>query len=231
MSCSGARSTRSRVLSSSTSGEYNGRSVSEKTTAPRPWRPFSATPSQAPIVVTVLSGKERGRSFRLRLGEQLIGRDARADIQLDDSGVSREHAKIVWTPQGVINLLDLRSKNGTGLNGARVDVAILRPGDRIQVGPDVELLFGHDVPGAVAQERAAVASELRRNLSIRQLQVAKLVADGLTNRQIAKRLNIKVRTVESHLDSAYAKLGINSRSELTRAVVEAGLLTRGPRGG
>jgi DNA-binding CsgD family transcriptional regulator len=47
-------------------------------------------------------------------------------------------------------------------------------------------------------------------------RVALLVTEGLTNREIADRLFVSVRTVEGHLSSVYRKLGVRSRTELAR---------------
>lgn len=52
-------------------------------------------------------------------------------------------------------------------------------------------------------------------LSRRELDVARLAAQGLTNAAIAERLVVSVRTVESHLYQAFGKLGIERRAELT----------------
>jgi DNA-binding CsgD family transcriptional regulator len=51
-------------------------------------------------------------------------------------------------------------------------------------------------------------------LSLREREIASLAADGLTNREIAGRLHLSVRTVDNHLHRAYTKLGVTGRDEL-----------------
>jgi DNA-binding CsgD family transcriptional regulator len=53
-----------------------------------------------------------------------------------------------------------------------------------------------------------------------EAQVARLVSDGITNREIAERLFLSPHTVNSHLRHIYGKLAINSRTELARIVAE-----------
>jgi DNA-binding CsgD family transcriptional regulator len=60
-------------------------------------------------------------------------------------------------------------------------------------------------------------------LSARQLEVSRLVAEGLTNAAVGEQLGISTRTVTSHLDHIYGRLEINSRAALTRWIVERGL--------
>ncbi|UCC64834.1 MAG: response regulator transcription factor [Anaerolineae bacterium] len=50
-------------------------------------------------------------------------------------------------------------------------------------------------------------------LTPREMEVLRLVAQGLTNYQIARQLGLSVRTVEAHLTHIYAKLGVSSRTE------------------
>ncbi|MDO8672050.1 MAG: helix-turn-helix transcriptional regulator, partial [Dehalococcoidia bacterium] len=62
------------------------------------------------------------------------------------------------------------------------------------------------------------------SVSERELEVARLVAEGLTATEIARRLTISPRTVTTHLEHIYARLHISSRAALVRQVMEAGLL-------
>jgi DNA-binding NarL/FixJ family response regulator len=58
----------------------------------------------------------------------------------------------------------------------------------------------------------------RRQLSRRELEVAQLVAQGRSNREIAAELYLSDRTVESHLTRVYAKLGVSSRAAVGTAL-------------
>jgi DNA-binding CsgD family transcriptional regulator len=68
-----------------------------------------------------------------------------------------------------------------------------------------------------------VSSDVAATLSGRERQVVHLVANGLTNQQVARDLYVSVKTVEYHLSHAYAKLGVSHRHELRRQF--AGTLT------
>jgi DNA-binding NarL/FixJ family response regulator len=49
-------------------------------------------------------------------------------------------------------------------------------------------------------------------------RIAELVAEGLSNKEVAARLFVTVRTVEANLTKVYAKLGIRSRTELASRI-------------
>jgi DNA-binding NarL/FixJ family response regulator len=59
-------------------------------------------------------------------------------------------------------------------------------------------------------------------LGKREAEVARLVADGLTNRQIGTRLFISERTVDSHVRSILNKLGVNSRAQIAAWLASPG---------
>jgi DNA-binding NarL/FixJ family response regulator len=61
-------------------------------------------------------------------------------------------------------------------------------------------------------------------LSPRESEVLQLVATGLTDAQVAQKLVVSIRTVHSHLQSIYNKLGVNSRTAALRAAAEQKLI-------
>ncbi|WP_326580292.1 AAA family ATPase [Actinacidiphila glaucinigra] len=73
---------------------------------------------------------------------------------------------------------------------------------------------------AAGMPRRAAATSGWESLTESELKVVPLVAEGLTNRAIADRLYVSVHTVNTHLKHVFTKLGINTRVELTRLVVE-----------
>jgi len=64
---------------------------------------------------------------------------------------------------------------------------------------------------------------LRAWMTPREIDVARLVADGLTNPEVAGELNISQRTVTTHLTNIYERTGLRSRTALARYVFETGL--------
>ena len=75
-----------------------------------------------------------GRRLALSVGEHIIGRDPDVEIRLDESTVSRRHARLVVTTDGAV-LEAFASKNGTFLGSERVSAPVqLADGDAIRVG-------------------------------------------------------------------------------------------------
>ena len=131
------------------------------------------------------------------------------------------------------------------------DIAYLRrafeagaAGYLIKEAADIELVqavrqlaigkqYVHPVLGAALLAPDAPAARLGGpggELSDRELDVLRMVALGLTNAEIAERLFVSVRTVETHRSHVHQKLNVQTRAELVRRAREAGLLEVEPGG-
>ena len=82
------------------------------------------------------------------------------------------------------------------------------------------------VTAALAETMGDAATPLPGNLTARQAEVLRLLADGLSNKEIAARLYLSPGTVERHLGTIYRKLGLGGRVDATRYAVENRLTTR-----
>lgn len=71
------------------------------------------------------------------------------------------------------------------------------------------------------ERRAQAVQHGLSPLSSRELEISELVADGCTNRQIARALFLSEKTVETHLAHAFVKLGVSSRAGLAGVVARA----------
>lgn len=91
-------------------------------------------------VLIVLTGNSAGRTFKLE-SSAVIGRVGKADLVLNDTGISRRHARVDIDEQGAAMLTDLGSKNGTFVGEQQVLSAALKPGDLVRLGPNVALKF------------------------------------------------------------------------------------------
>ncbi len=74
------------------------------------------------------------------------------------------------------------------------------------------------------EESAALPSKDISLLSAREVEVLVLVAEGMTDPQVAEGLYLSPRTVGQHLRSIYRKLGVPSRAAAAKAALQRGLI-------
>lgn len=83
---------------------------------------------------------------------------------------------------------------------------------------------------ALTRGDATPSADLVEPLTQREREVLGLLAQGLTNKDIAQELFVSVRTVEAHLRNVYGKLGVRSRTEAALWAVEHGISAGGEEG-
>ncbi len=91
---------------------------------------------------------------------------------------------------------------------------------RLLIGAALAIFMSADArPWAEETERALARTEgslaPEQGLTSTELRIAQLVRDGASNREIASRLYLSVKTVEATLTRVYRKLGVRSRTQLS----------------
>jgi non-specific serine/threonine protein kinase len=113
------------------------------------------------------------------------------------------------------------------LGGARYDDAYASGGS-LSVTDLIAVALADGQPGPGRPRRSPRASAVTDEpaarsvipLSPREIEVARLIADGATNGETARRLFISERTVETHVASIFSKLGVGSRVQVARWVAQ-----------
>ncbi len=89
----------------------------------------------------VIAGVGVGRHYRLAGPVSYIGRGETCEVQIQDTGISRKHARISLEPNGDAIVEDLGSTNGTFVENRRIDRHRLQDGDKIQIGRTAIIKF------------------------------------------------------------------------------------------
>lgn len=102
--------------------------------------------------LVVIYGLELGKKFNLHRPEMTIGRSSKADVQIDQEAVSRNHCKILNTGSAIM-LRDMNSTNGTYVNDELIEEHALRDGDYVKIGRCIfKFLTGNNIESAYHEE-------------------------------------------------------------------------------
>ena len=71
-----------------------------------------------------------------------------------------------------------------------------------------------------------LSNSAHMSLSVREMEIIELVADGLTNQEIAERLTISKRTVDNHVSNMFTKTGSKNRVALLNWAMDHGKICR-----
>ena len=93
-----------------------------------------------------------------------------------------------------------------------------------QISELVSLVLNGVAAGASGAEESSGKSHRHLLLSTREADVLRLVADGLTNKEIARQLIVSENTVKTHVTSLFNKLGVDSRARAVAVAANEGLL-------
>jgi pimeloyl-ACP methyl ester carboxylesterase/DNA-binding CsgD family transcriptional regulator len=104
------------------------------------------------------------------------------------------------------------------------EVAALIPGATLIPLPGTSHLYYHgDWESVIDATIGFLEPKTEQPLTDREIEVADLVTDGLTNQAIARRLAVGARTVDSHVENIRRKLGVRSRAQIAAWVTAHGV--------
>jgi len=154
-----------------------------------------------------------------------IGRSSKCAFVLGERSVSRVHAE-VEVREGDLFVKDLKSRNGTFVDGEKIVQAELKPGQKVHFG----IVMFHLVNGEWVSEEDDDAlshastfivrgkkpniAKLIAQLSEAQRRVLEQLKKGLAEKEVAANLALSAHTVHNHTKAIYRKFHVNSRSEL-----------------
>jgi DNA-binding NarL/FixJ family response regulator len=119
------------------------------------------------------------------------------------------------------------SMAGYILKGASINELVATIHQVIREGVVIPRTLGPRLLYQFSEEIKTIGTPHYGQLSLREREVVRLIAKGSTNKEIAKRLSISVRTVERHRSSIINKLGLQNRAELVAYAVQRGILKKG----
>jgi two-component system, cell cycle response regulator len=120
-------------------------------------------PTRDRATLTMISGPETGKVFSL-LASTTLGRSIECEVRIDDQSISRKHARIT---RGIGSYLveDLASRNGTFVDGDRVQRHELHDGERLQLGSTIQLRFAMTADDEEHLQRKLYESSVRDPLT------------------------------------------------------------------
>ena len=135
-------------------------------------------------VISIGDGAEGARRIRIA-GHVTLGRDDDAGLVIDDPEISRAHAVIAQTPEG-LEIRDLSSLNGTWVNGERISTPTsLAPGDVVKIGKTRIEVLAAGGPALASMARAS-PTPVEAEDELRPVSV--VFADVVGSTNLAERL-------------------------------------------
>ncbi len=105
--------------------------------------------SGSPLMLKVIAGPNAGAEIAIEKGKTYtIGKDPNScEIVFQDLSVSRSHAQLEVSPDGVLSIEDLSSKNGTAVNGSLItEKKVITPQDLVALGTTVFMIIDREAP-------------------------------------------------------------------------------------
>jgi pSer/pThr/pTyr-binding forkhead associated (FHA) protein len=171
------------------------------------------------------------KSFPLAAGVYSVGRSSQCDLVVPHVTISRRHAEI-RVAGGSVTIVDLESRNGTFVNNVRIRTCTVEEGQSVRFGrvpfmlaSSLEALEQLDSEQETMDQRDAppqtpIPKWIVEMLSRAQVGVLLHLVRGLSEKEIARKLEISQHTVHHHIRDIYRILNVHSRGELLALIMK-----------
>jgi hypothetical protein len=141
----------------------------------------------------------------------------------------RQDPRTNWIPVMFLSAKGQSNDRVKGLNQG-ADVYMVKPFEPEELVAQVESslnqtnrLMRHNAKGSTLEETMRLQVPSNVELTPTELKVVQLVAQGMANREIADKLNVSQRTIESHVSNMLNKTSLHNRTELARWAIECNM--------
>lgn len=180
------------------------------------------------LFIVIREGAQFERLQVTTVPELVIGRSRDCTLRLPDLSVSRSHARVAQTTVGLL-IRDLGSRNGTFLNGQRVQhERRLVEASSIEINPYRLRIFSdpaqaeYDIrasdestgPAIPLAEPTGDVERFAQKLTPTERLVYEALLQGLSRKDISSRLGMKTETVHTHTKAIYKIFRVESHPEL-----------------
>jgi DNA-binding NarL/FixJ family response regulator len=135
----------------------------------------------------------------------------------------RNDSRCSWIP---IIFLSAKGQSQDRIKGLRTgaDVYMIKPFEPEELVAQVQACLSRDYsPSQVSASEPKIIVPANVELTPTELKVIQLVAQGMANREIAEKLNVSQRTIESHVSNMLNKTNLHNRTELARWAIESSM--------
>jgi DNA-binding NarL/FixJ family response regulator len=185
-----------------------------------PWRSRDGIEVLGPVTLSTLhaaGASHREADVCLFIGGQDHRRTMEALGDLDDI----DAPVLLVSPPG----FDGANVLGAGVRGVLPhDVGVAALDAAVRAVASGLVVLDPALPAAGRSSGGLGGGGLVEELTARETEVVQLLAEGLSNKEIARRLGVSEHTVKSHVDAILGKLGAHSRTEAVTRAARSGLI-------
>ncbi len=164
--------------------------------------------------IRVLSGAQIGQIFDLKSGKNTFGRSQNCDIKIQSLGISKEHCEFhVYKDKMMI--VDLKSSNGTFVNGVKIQNSIVHLGDKLSLFDVImDIIPSPDIrPRAVVTTQQSPVQQMQQPITTNMLQAQPQMHNGANAYQQSVYQEMSQESAPTNVVAAQPTISVGQKIE------------------